>query len=408
MKKNKRKILFFDHDPKMSGSSLSLKYIIDELIKHDFEIYLLTPKDEKNSDIYRNMGVNVISNSKSKFKSFALSIHFSDDYKIFTKNWFITLFKNFIRIIVGSLITYKTIKNIKPNLIYINEHNMFYCAVIANKLGVKSLIHIRSNFISGNFGLTERIIARVIYLNNECIFAITPIEANQILKYNLDNKGKVKVLPEFLSDKDFICEKAIPQIREEFSLPLDKIIVVSFIGIDRLKGSIEYLESIDLVHKERADIFFVLAGEIKKSGAINEVEKYYKKVKKLLSNNIINENLKVIGFTDKQHELLFASDILVSPFQTSHFSRPVIEAWALKKAVISSDNLHSRSFINQDVDGLFFENSDELARNIIVIATDKNKRDLLANNGFKKAKNNFMAKNNLPVITEKIIKILEI
>ncbi len=401
MEQVSKKILFFDHDPKMSGSSISLKYIIEEFKKQGADVYLFTQKEKEFSKIFASMGVKILSIPGSKFKSFALSTHFGDDYEFLSLNWLLTFIKNIIRIIIGSFTSWKTIRDIKPHLVYLNEHNMFYIAIIAKALGVKTFIHLRSNFIKGKFGISERLISKSIYRFNDFIFAITEVEAKQILKYNTDQLNKVIILPEFLSEDDFICNFNLNQLRQNFSLPIDKTIVVSLIGIDRLKGTLEFLKAIDIISQKKKNIYFVLAGEIKNTGAIKEVKKYYVECSKLLSKDHVKKNLSVIGYTNKQHELLFASDILVSPFKKSHFSRPIIEAWALKKPVITSDIPHSRSYVENEINGLYFENVDDLANKIILLAEDKELYNKLSDNGYKKARDYFLSTSSLPKLIEK-------
>jgi len=401
MEQQRKKILFFDHDPRMSGSSISLKYIIAEFKRQGNDVYLFTQKDKEFSEVFEKMGVKILSISNSKLNSFALSIHFGDDYEFLSLNWFLTFIKNIVRIIVGTLNSLKTIKCIKPDLVYLNEHNMFYVAIIAKSLAAKSFIHLRSNFIKGKFGISERLISKSIYRFNDFIFAITEVEAKQILKYNTDQLNKVIILPEFLSEDDFICNFNIEQLRQEFSLPMDKTLVVSFIGVDRLKGTLEFLKAIDITSRLNKNIYFILAGEIKKDGAIKEVKKYYDECNKLLSLDNIKRNLSVIGYTDKQHELLYASDILISPFKQSHFSRPVIEAWALKKAVITSNTQHAQFYIEDGVNGLYFNNVEELSNLIIKLAEDRNLYEKLSVNGNTKARDYFLATSNLPKMIEK-------
>ncbi len=401
MEQVNKKILFFDHDLKMSGSSVSLMYIVKEFKRQGAIVYLFTQKEKKYYKIFEELGVEVLSVSGSKFKSFALSTHFGDDYAFLSINWLLTFIKNIIRIFIGTITSWKVIRNVRPHLIYLNEHNMFYIAIIAKVLGLKIFIHLRSNFIKGKFRIAERLISKSIYRFNDFIFAITEVEAKQILKYNKDDLNKVIILPEFLSEDDFNCDYNFNQLRQKFSLPIDKTIVASFIGVDRLKGTLEYLKAIEIVSRKNKNIYFILVGDIKKTGAIKEVKKYYDECSNLLSLDIIKNNLSVIGYTNNQHELLFVSDILISPFTTSHFSRPVIEAWALKKAIITSKNLHSQFYVDDYSNGLYFENIDDLADKIILLAEDKDLYNKLSSQGCRKAREFFLSTTNLPNLVEK-------
>ena len=91
---------------------------------------------------------------------------------------------------------------------------------------------------------------------------------NKYAKIGLRN---FEILPEFLSEKDFELFDSI-KLREELRLPKDKKIILSFGGIDILKGSLDYINSIYTVsythlraHETVLDLVCRLLLEKKKS-----------------------------------------------------------------------------------------------------------------------------------------------
>ena len=300
----KKIVLFFDHDPKVSGATISLRYIIESFINNNFETYLLTRKSKNDYKAFENIGCKILLYPNSPWYSIALSIHFSDDYKFFSKNWLMTILKNHLRFFIGIYLSWKTIKKIRPNLVYINEHNMFYCGLISRILKIQTFVHIRSNYIKGKWGIREWIISKSINLLSDKIIVISPLESFQILKHNKKAKEKLIIIPEFLSEGDFNLIQSQSELRNEFQLPVDKIIVVSFCGIDRLKGTHDFLNSIKIISKKRNDIFFILAGELKKEGMIKDVQNYYNEAQQLLCDPDIKRNLRIIGFTNESKKLI--------------------------------------------------------------------------------------------------------
>lgn len=225
---------------------------------------------------------------------------------------------------------WESCKKIKPDLIYLNEHNLLTGSFVAKIFGIPSFMHIRSKFIEGKFHIREFLIAKSILKLNDFIFPISEVEFKQLNKYAKIGLRNFEILPEFLSEKDFELFDSI-KLREELRLPKDKKIILSFGGIDILKGSLDYINSIYILNKNKNDLFFLLAGEIKSSGLIKEVNDYYLKTTNALKRIEYDENFRLLGFIENSRKLLSAIDILVSPITTSHFSRPIIEAWASKK-----------------------------------------------------------------------------
>lgn len=398
--KNQKKILFLDHDIGASGSTVSMKYIVKCFIENNYKIYLLTRKPLGETKTFSNMGVNIVPYSSSPWKSIALSTHFSDDFKPLSKNWFITWIKNLLRVFIGLYTITRQLIKIKPNLLYINEHNMFYCAVPAKLLNIPAFIHIRSKYLSGRFA--EKIISRGILAFNEKIYAISSIEANQLLKYVRKKSGKVEILPEFLSDDNFSVPFSQAEIRQKLNLPLNKFIVLSLSGIDRLKGTLDYLNCIDTVLRKNNNICFILAGAEKKTGAMSEVKEYYYQSDKILEKYIAENKIIRLGYCNNVSELLQAADVLVSSLSYSHFSRPVIEAWALKKAIVTSDTNHSRSFIEENENGVFYEPGDHtsLGKSILSLADDRILYNKISENGYIKAVNYFKKKSDPQIIID--------
>lgn len=378
-----------------SGATISLKYIVDSFLKNNFDVFLLTRKNDKDCKVLHEAGVKILKYSNSAFKSIALSIHFSDDFPFLSINWLITNCKNIFRAVVGVITIGRVVKKIKPDLIYLNEHNLLTGSFVAKIFGIPSFMHIRSKFIEGKFHIREFLIAKSILKLNDFIFPISEVEFKQLNKYAKIGLRNFEILPEFLSEKDFELFDSI-KLREELRLPKDKKIILSFGGIDILKGSLDYINSIYILNKNKNDLFFLLAGEIKSSGLIKEVNDYYLKTTNALKRIEYDENFRLLGFIENSRKLLSAIDILVSPITTSHFSRPIIEAWASKKAIITSDTEHSRTYIEERKTGLFYDigNTELLADNILELASNNLLYQTLSVNGYEKAKNYYLKESN--------------
>jgi len=95
-------------------------------------------------------------------------------------------------------------------------------------------------------------------------------------------------------------------------------------------------------------------------------------------------------------ELIAVSDIVISSSIITHFSRPIIEAWAQRKAVIATDILHSKNLIDHGFDGIIVKKNEpeELADSIKMLLENEQLNQTIGENGYLKAKKMFSADTN--------------
>lgn len=396
-----KKIVFFDHDAAISGSTVSMKYIVEAYVKQNYKVSVLTRKDENGVNYLKVSGAEIIKYSNNPFKSIALSVHFADEATVFSKKGLFNIVKDTIRFVNGIITSFKVIYKFRPDLIYINEYNMIHCALIAKLFDIKVCCHIRSTFIHGTVGLRRTLLRCLLLLLCDRIFAITKMEANQIST----KSDKIFIIPEFLDNDDFIDScPANENVTENYD---GRKVILMLGGVDILKGSLTFLKAAKAILSNRNDVMFLLAGVIKKDGKIGSNKKYYSTFMDILRDEIFKNNFILLGHVKNVSALIRNASILVSPFSYSHFSRPVIEAWGMKVPVIASDTQHSKELIDNLNDGLLFKVDDpkNLAEKVNLLLDNSSLSQKLCNNGFKKAKQYYF-KSNIDIIVKETKKIL--
>ena len=393
--KNKT-ILFVDHDFGISGSTVSLKYITQKFISEGWIVYILTSKEKDKRAFFNLPEERFFLFKSNKFFSMVLILHIARWSGRFSFSWITNITKNIIRLIIGLFISYKVLKKIKPDIVYVNEYVVFQASIIAKLLKIKTVLHVRSQFVNMSNNVIKKMIANLLYYSSDKIIAITGTEANQF-----KNRDKVIVVPEFLNEDNFneFSEDSIITIKKKFEIPSNKKIVLMMGGIDKIKGTLTFLESYIHLEKEFSDVIYILLGG--KINNINENEAdYYIKVSELLEQ--FDKKIIYVGATNLILEYLSIADIIVSPQELSHFSRPVIEAWAQKKPVITTNLVHSLEYMKDGEDSLFFDvgNSAQLAEKILCLLKSSNLKDKLALNGYEKAISNYNSENALNIIVK--------
>ncbi len=406
MGKDKKKILFVDHDFTISGSNVSMCYLIKEFINNDYIVYVLTKGDETDRKYLTSCGAMIIQYSSSPFKSITLSLHISDKTKLFSKEWLKNLFKDMLYFFNGIVLSIKITKSIKPDIIYLNEYVTIPFGFYPKLKSTKVLMHIRSLFIDQKFNLRIYLLKKAIKFIPDHCFAITELEAKQVCN-DFENKTNIKVIPEFLDQEDFKNPNNISELKNKFMIP-DSTKIVTFLGgISYIKGSIIFIKSIEHLSISFRNVKFIIAGKIFNDPNIQTVHTYYKLCDEYLNKPNIKEYVEVLGDVRNINELIAVSDIVVSCSITTHFSRPMIEAWAQKKAVIATDILHSKILINNGTDGLIVKKNEpaELAESIKMLLENEQLTKTLGENGYLKVKRMFSAGVNSKKIVDYCNKI---
>ncbi|PJB00121.1 MAG: hypothetical protein CO128_01440 [Ignavibacteriales bacterium CG_4_9_14_3_um_filter_30_11] len=407
MKSNiKKKILFVDHDIGLSGSTISMSYLIKEFCNTGFKVLVLTKNDSKGLKYLSNSGAEIIQYSSSPFKSITLSLHFSDKGSFLSKKWSKNLFKDLIRFFNGIILSVKIINKYKPDLIYLNEYVTIQFALYAKLRSLLVFVHIRSLFIDQKFNIRIMLLKKALKNIPQNIFAITKLEAEQLNSIK-NEKVKIEIVPEFLFEEDFHLSDNLEKIKKSFGTKDSSKIITFLGGIKEIKGSIDFISAIELLSEDYPNVKFILAGKIFDNTVSQDVYPYFKMCNEFIDRPKVKPFINVLGEIENIKDLLSISDIIVSCSIESHFNRPIIEAWALKKAVIATDVSHSIKLIENGSDGILVpkNNPKELANKIKKLLNDESLLSNLGLNGYKKAKDNFDGKSYTKKIVNYCIEI---
>lgn len=411
MEKNRqKKILFVDHDSGISGATISMGYLIEKFIERGFSVGVLTNKDRDSGSYLVQLGAEIIPYSSSLLKSIVMTFHFTNNTRLLSAQWFKNLFKDFLSFINGMLLSVKIINKYNPDILYLNEYVTIQFALFAKLKSIPVVVHIRSMFIQqkpdGRRWLLKKILREIPAYN----FAITELEAKQISgeEKKIDN---IIVIPEFLNKSDFELLPVLPETRQKFGVSENENIVTFLGGISSIKGSIDFISSIEYLSEKFRNTKFIIAGKVCDYKKSSEIHAYYERCIKYAERPKIKPFLNIVGEIKNVNKLLSISDIVVSCATISHFSRPIIEAWAHKKAVIGTDIQHTRNIIENETNGILVPPSNplELAKAIERLLTDKDLRVNIGRKGFEKAKSVYSGEINTAKIVnycEDLIKVL--
>jgi glycosyltransferase involved in cell wall biosynthesis len=173
----------------------------------------------------------------------------------------------------------------------------------------------------------RRIMNRILSKITDKIVAVSEDVKEDIIRYDRIDPSKLQVIPNGIDVERFNPEKNTSNIRKEFPLEEDDI-VIGFIGrIVPAKGLEYLLNALPYLKEEFKSIKLLIIGE----GSL--VEKLKEKAKK---NNIF-DNILFTGVRRDIPEILASIDIFVMPSTAEGLPNSLLEAMAMGKPVVATE-----------------------------------------------------------------------
>ena len=253
----------------------------------------------------------------------------------------------------------KTIKKNKIDIVHLNDGiTSNRDGIIASKLcGVKCIVHERKIRQYNRFDI---FISKFI----DVVVAISNSVYKNCVKYSIRSKQTVRIYNPV--SKTNIDPIKVKEIREKYN----NLMIFSEIGnIIPWKGQMTFLQAVDIiVHRHGINNFRALII----GGVMNH--DYFQKLNKFCKDNQIENFVEFINFVTDIENYMQASDIVIhTSNKPEPFGRVIVEALALGKKVIASDQGGPNEIIEPGKNGLLFntQNPEELARKIMHIIDGK-------------------------------------
>ncbi len=240
-----------------------------------------------------------------------------------------------------------------------------WAGAMAALLSRRILIRFRHNlFILGRDPLTK-----FIYTVPDSIIAISEAVRDVLIscgkkKEHLTTIHSAVNLQKFDPEAD--------DIRDELKIPRDAIILGNTSTFDTVKGQKYLLQAINIIAKE-IPCYLLFAGRLEEP----DKSRYLSYVEEGLRDKVI-----LLGHRDDIPEVLKTIDIFTYPSYLEALGTALIEAMAMGKTVAVSDIPSFKYFVEDNVNGVYFNTKDpqDLAKNVMPLMKDKERRKRLGEN----------------------------
>ncbi len=207
---------------------------------------------------------------------------------------------------------------------------------------------------------------------------------------------KYKIIKNSINDKKFNPDNAFSDIRKEIGIEKNAFVIGFIARITKQKNLAVLLDAIEKVPKAY-NIKLIIVG----NGDLRE--EMLERVNELG----ISRKVRFLDFREDVEHILNAIDVYCLPSLWEGLSIGLLEAMAMRKAVIVSNISGNIEIIKHMENGIIVQSSPEDIKNEIVeLYNDEILRERLAQNAFLTIKNEFQVKNMIKKIEEAYLSLV--
>lgn len=175
-----------------------------------------------------------------------------------------------------------------------------------------------------------------------------------------------------------------------------------FLMVSRMmktKGTKEYFQAAKMVKEKYPDTKFLYVGSTENTGAFIKMDE----VQEYIDNGIV----EYLGETEDVPSMIMQSSVFVLPsYYREGVPRTLLEALAMGRPIITTDNVGCRETVNQEKNGFLIPVKDAkaLADKMLYMIENREELESMAEESYKYCYEKF----NVDIINEKMLKIMGI
>ncbi|MFA5306220.1 MAG: glycosyltransferase family 4 protein [Candidatus Babeliales bacterium] len=330
MRQKPLRILFIHHGKGLGGAPLSLLYLVRSLDRQKYEALVLFLHNSEVIEMFKKSGVKTLG---------PVNLMDFPHTKIWWLRWY-----HLGTLIKALLDTLKTIfvaapriyADYHPDIVHLNTSSLIGWALVAHRLNIPVMWHIREPLADGYFGLRKRLITSCVRRYATKIF---PICHDNARPWQADTK--TLVIYNAVDKKLFDPAQTVPDLfLQEHHLDAHTPKILYLGGISYEKGTHIILEIFKQLRSHLPHAQLIIAGTWqttssswpKKIFPAAQFKNYVQNLRQSCGSSVIT-----IGSCYQIPEAMAASSVVVFPATVGHFARPIIEAGFMKKPVIASN-----------------------------------------------------------------------
>jgi len=395
----KRKILFIHHGSIRGGAPLSLMSLLKHLDRSRYEPTVCS--SENDAEVMEFFSNNNFTTCACRLRRFAHTT--GGSYSLTKPSGWMQLACWALDYRAASFRLEKKLQELKPDLVHFNSLTLAPYARVPARMGIPNVVHVRESVLSGSFGIRRSWLMRQLNLFADRIIAICQDNLDR-LRLD-DGRGQVIYNPIDFGKFDATIDKKAARAALGIA-PGAKVALFAGGSVQDVKGVREYLDAMGRVKASEPQAVCLMPSFVPPLPPAERVWTLRRRIGWLLgiyrSNDRLARSIErgdLCGsmicspFTHEIEHWIAASDVVCAPHILPHFSRTVVEAWAMKKPVVAFRVGGIEEVVSHGENGLLVEVGDVagLAEAIQELFANEERCRRLGDNGFLQARDLFAA-----------------
>lgn len=275
--------------------------------------------------------------------------------------WHLRELRALIALFFSLPLQYIHIKNLirryRPGIIHINSITLLAAGLAARSFGVPVIWHVR-DILADNW--PGKWAGKLISRCADRVLAVSNAVAERLDR----SRGNILVVYNGIDPQRFNSKLSGDEARREFGIPRDAV-CIGFVGrLTQQKGFLDFLEAVPAIVKIFPGAHFLAVGNFTRPGERGWLRKKFETLLTSGSTDeetLVRSRLLELNLVDRFHltgprtdvpNLLAAMDVVALPSYSEGFCQTVVEAMAMRKAVVSTRVAAIPELIEEDRDGI--------------------------------------------------------
>jgi glycosyltransferase involved in cell wall biosynthesis len=238
--------------------------------------------------------------------------------------------------------TLELVQTVEPDLVHLNSVVLYPSARALHRARVPFVWHVREYPVRGWFGLRRGLQRAALRRWPAEVFFLSEAEKRA---WVAGTRGRV--VPNFVDLEEFEPSTDPGGARAELGIPVDAPVVLYVGGLAPVKGVDRLLRALALVRRREPRLLCLMPGAepVRLQGLARAAQTLFpllglrtftQLVDSIVAEHDLAPTLRRLPFVGRMQALYAASDLVVFPALADHFSRPILEAGAMGRAVVAS------------------------------------------------------------------------
>ena len=395
-------ILYVHHRPELGGAPMSLLYLIRALDRERYEPHVYCPAGPVTELFAEAATVHV--GTVSTFTHIWASTYRGRRWALLTREA--------TRLPRHLLEFDAVLRRNRFGLVHLNDSPLIPAAAVARAHGLPIVWHLRAALPKDGGELRSVAMRSVIRR-----LATASIAINEDVAESFSIGSTV--VPNAV-DLDRFKPADPHDAKKALGIDPDRPVIAYFGFIYPSKGFRDFIQSASMMREQGVDaVYLIVGGPVRgdeffatrlgrSMEAMGFAVDFQREAKRLATSLALDDSIRFVDFTDDTAQLYQASDIVVAPSRGPELGRPVIEAAAAGRPVVSSGSLAGAGVLLPGVTGELVPQRSPAALAAVLrhLVTDVELRRRLGANARRHAEHQFDARRSAETVMELYDRVL--